>query len=312
MNPLRIPRRHLLGLLSGSLMLAAALPACALKPVFPQPLLDLSVIDRDTGETLTVYRHGGAAYVAGRPGARYALRIQSHAGQRVLAVVSVDGVNVLSGETAAWNQRGYVLHPGQHYDVTGWRKSDDEVAAFEFAALGDSYAARTGRPQQVGVLGVAVFLEKPEPVVAAPVSIVAPATLPMPLHESRAAPMPEIPQTPVMPPMPAPMPPVVQPAPAAQPALKGLPDAIRPQSVAGLTERLGTAHGEREYDHVSTVAFERLTPQPQLVLRIEYDSRENLVAAGVIPTTTRYGQADPFPANPPKPPQSYVPDPPVR
>ena len=77
--------------------------------------------------------------------------------------MSVDGVNVLTGETAAYGQRGYVLDPYETYDVTGWRKSNAEVAAFNFASLSASYAARTGRPGDVGVIGVAVFKEKSEP-----------------------------------------------------------------------------------------------------------------------------------------------------
>src|ERR1035437_2501749 len=36
----------------------------------------------------------------------------------------------------------------------------DEVAAFVFANEAESYAARTGRPDNVGVVGVAVFREK--------------------------------------------------------------------------------------------------------------------------------------------------------
>ena len=53
----------------------------------------------------------------------------------------------------------------QGFGVKGWRKSLDRVAAFYFTALPDSYAARTGRPGNVGVIGVAVFRKKPEPVV---------------------------------------------------------------------------------------------------------------------------------------------------
>ena len=40
-------------------------------------LADVSVTDRDTGETLSVYRHRGDYWVAGRPGARYAIRIRN-------------------------------------------------------------------------------------------------------------------------------------------------------------------------------------------------------------------------------------------
>ena len=38
-------------------------------------------------------------------------------------------MNVISGANAAWNQTGYVFRPQQDYQITGWRKSDDELAA---------------------------------------------------------------------------------------------------------------------------------------------------------------------------------------
>jgi hypothetical protein len=86
----------------------------------------------------------------------------------VLTVVSVDGVNVVSGETAHPGQTGYVLSPYRGYDVLGWRKSLAETAAFYFTALPDSYAARTGRPENVGVIGVAVYRRKQAPQRVAP------------------------------------------------------------------------------------------------------------------------------------------------
>ena len=64
------------------------------------------------------------------------------------------------GETANWSQTGYVLAPGQGYDIKGWRKSLQRMAAFFFTEHQNSYAARTGRPDNVGVIGVAVFRRK--------------------------------------------------------------------------------------------------------------------------------------------------------
>jgi len=122
-------------------------------------LLDVAILDRTTGERLTIYSHDGQRWVAGTPGHRYAVSIQSKWSGRILSVVSVDGVNVVSGETAAWGQSGYVLSPAESFDILGWRKSQDRVADFFFTDLGDSYAARTGRPEDVGVIGVAVFRE---------------------------------------------------------------------------------------------------------------------------------------------------------
>ena len=108
--------------------------------------VDLQVVDRDTGQVLRVWRHGERQFVAGQPGDRYGLRVSNNTDGRLLVVLSVDGLNILTGETASYDQRGYVFRPHETYDLTGWRKSDTQVAAFTFAPLPQSYAARTGRP----------------------------------------------------------------------------------------------------------------------------------------------------------------------
>ena len=126
-------------------------------------LADLAVYDRTEGKRLPVYWHGGRAYVAGKPGNEYRVSIRSRAGEDLLAVVSVDGVNAITGQTADASQSGYVLFPSGSVDIQGWRKSLSETAAFYFTSLGDSYAARTGRPDNVGVIGVALFRRKQEP-----------------------------------------------------------------------------------------------------------------------------------------------------
>src|SRR5580693_815901 len=136
---LSLRRRTLLATAIAALCLGGA--ACA----HADPV-DLTVIDRDTGQPLRVWRHHGRLFVAGEPGERYGLRVTNHTGGRVLVVLSVDGVNVLTGETAAWDQRGYVFDAYASDEVSGWRKSNSEIAAFAFAPLPQSYAARTGRP----------------------------------------------------------------------------------------------------------------------------------------------------------------------
>ena len=50
----------------------------------------------------------------------------------------------------------------------GLRKNDREVAAIHFTALPNSYTARTGRPDNVGVIGVALYWEKPVPQITRP------------------------------------------------------------------------------------------------------------------------------------------------
>lgn len=304
-------RRHLLPPSSFHLRAALAplvlLAACtlALQAQAVGRLADVTVIDRNTGAMLPLYHHRGEYWVAGQYGAKYAIAVRNKLGERVLAVTAVDGVNVLSGETAAWEQTGYVFSAWQQYQVTGWRKSSSEVAAFEFSALGDSYAGRTGRPGHVGVIGVALFRERlPEPVAqaapASPARVEREADAPANLKSApqsgagRSA--------------------LADQGSSAAEASAGLEGMARrapsPPPAALPAPKLGTGHGAREISVVSHTSFARLQPQPNEVIRIRYDSRENLIASGVIrePLPTIPGP-NPFPQSGNA---SYVPDPPLR
>lgn len=267
-------------------------------------LADVTIVDRDTGATLPVHYARGEYWVAGRPGARYAISVRNRMGERVLAVPSVDGVNVLSGETAAWDQRGYVFSPHERYQITGWRKSDSQVAAFEFSHTANSYAARTGRPAHVGVIGVALFREQP------PMPQPAPAITPEPYSQRRdnGQGLGRLREEPVSPASPAAAAPAA-PAPSAE--AESSSRSLSADSVAKAapmpSAKLGTAHGQRETSVVSHTTFTRLQEQPNEIISIRYDSRENLVAAGVIRepiARPHVPRAFPQSDNP-----SYVPDP---
>src|SRR5690349_17056114 len=101
-----LPRRGLL-----AMAVSAFAFGCAANASAYGEMVDLSVVDRETGLTMPVWRHDGRMYVAGRPGARYGLRVSNNTDGRLLVVMSVDGVNVLTGETAHHSQRGYVFRP---------------------------------------------------------------------------------------------------------------------------------------------------------------------------------------------------------
>jgi hypothetical protein len=234
-------------------------------------LADVQIIDRDTGNVLPMYRSRGEYWVAGRPGARYSIVIQNHRGERLLAVTAVDGINVISGETGAWGQSGYVFSPGESYEIAGWRKSNAEIAAFNFTAAGNSYAQRTGRPANIGVIGVALFLERPARV---------------PSYEA----LDRVPER----------------SKYAQNRIEGAPaDAAAPAPAAA--PALGTGHGARETSYVQNTTFDRLTTTPNELIKIRYDSYENLVAMGVVPTHPAWQRPNPFPDSAlPR----YVPDPP--
>lgn len=143
------------------LAVVAVVTLLAAHPALAQgQIVDLSIYDRTEGRRLPVYWHEGRAYIAGKPGNEYQVALRSRQSQDVLAVVSVDGVNVITGETAHPSQSGYVLSPRAGLDILGWRKNLSQTAAFYFTSLPDSYAARTGRPDNVGVIGVALFRRK--------------------------------------------------------------------------------------------------------------------------------------------------------
>lgn len=256
-------------------------------------LADVAVIDRSTGETLPVHFYKGEYWVAGTPGARYSVAVANGSSGRVMAVMSVDGVNVLNGQTAGVDQSGYVFNPSQRYEVTGWRKSNQEVAAFEFVPSPASYAERTGRPANVGVIGVALFRER---VYQPPVSV----TPPMYRYGANGTP-----QQNKRSPTEMGAADGEPPRSAAAPAQSG-ETAKRAESRAQARDNLGTGHGEREWSAVSQTNFERAQSSPNETVRIRYDSYENLVSMGVIQQPRPWNRApNAFPES-----FEYVPDPP--
>ena len=254
--------------------LAAAAAASIAAPVFAHGnLVDVELVDRSLAQSLPTYQHRGNTWVAGRPGNRYAVRMSNRSGQRVLVVLSIDGVNAVSGETASVGQTGYVLGPWQTTEITGWRKSLTEAAAFYFTALPDSYAARTDRPDNVGVIGVAVFREREREVLRRPYDAEPPVARAGQADRERSA----------------------------ESSAGSVAPSANAKSAAR-DERLGTGHGEREYAPTTHTSFERASERPAEVIRLRYDSYENLLASGVVPRSRRAPIApDPFPA--------FVPDP---
>jgi len=294
MNPTLPSASRRRGLITACALAALLNLACTTAANADSRLVQVDIVDRDGGETLHVWRDHGRPVVAGRPGARYSVRLVNNSGERVLAVVAIDGVNVVSGETASVGQRGYVLEPWQRTEITGWRKSEDEVAAFEFTKLGDSYAARTGRPLDVGVIGVAVFRE------AAALEVSQAPAQPRLADQAKAA---------AEPPADARAMPGARRAEAPAAAL-GEDRVASTRAAPAERERLGTGHGERETSVARMTTFVRASTRPDQRLEIRYDSLDNLIAAGIVPpphvaTTSPHA----FPADPPR---GYVPDPPSR
>ena len=253
-------------------------------------LASVDLYDRTEQRNLPIYWYQGKAYVVGAPGNEYQITVRNTAGQDVLAVVSVDGINVVSGETAATQQGGYVIDRWQQMDIAGWRKSLSRTAAFYFTPLGESYAARTGRPDHVGVIGAALYRRKPDAVSLdsmRPERSAPPASGPAERDRGDET---------------------EAPAQSASPRAmdKSLADRS-PENQSGrlkerLADRLGTGHGRSETSPARYTRFERATAQPEEVVSIYYDSYANLVARGVIPSRA-WHEPQAFPGR-------FAPDPP--
>jgi hypothetical protein len=216
----------------------------------------------------------------GRYGRRYNVRVTNHTDRRVEAVVSVDGRDVISGRPGNYkDQRGYLVGAYDSVLIEGFRTSDSEVAAFRFTSPSDSYSARMGTPENVGVIGAAFFPEMRRPVVRPrPVR-------PMPMPESRlpsdsyqglgsgsgkaagesAS------------------------APAAAAPMEAEKSRRRADAYEGSGDRdtqasnIGTEYGEAQYSSVVEVPFRRASHnRPERVVTLRYDDRAGLEARGIV------------------------------
>ena len=283
-----------------------ALGACAeaRPPVWRQrqlpPPYSFTVED-ENGNSLPTFRRDGRTYLLGEPGLRYNIRVQNPTAQRVEAVVSVDGRDAVSGEPGDYvNGRGYVIAPYGSLLVEGFRRSFEEVATFRFTSPENSYSARMGTPQNVGVIGVAFFPERVRPPPPPPIArrpLPRPVRLPYdheyssPTFDGRGASADKATQG-------APQQPRAVPPRASAPPSGGAADRARDSSPSkreaargaaqdelgrsDSVNNLGTEFGETRESVVSSVSFERASPtHPALVSTLRYDDADGLSARGI-------------------------------
>ncbi|HWU87630.1 MAG TPA: hypothetical protein VN253_10170, partial [Kofleriaceae bacterium] len=174
--------RKLFGLFLIAAGIAAAMscsvPAHADQPTGPQPAsgsqiaigiapakvrapYDVQVI-RDGGDALPTYAQKDRFYVQGNAGERYIIRVANPTANRVEAVVSVDGLDVIDGEAGDLRKRGYVVPAYGEVRIEGFRTSHQDVATFRFSSVNESYAGQKGKARNVGVIAVAIFEEQHE------------------------------------------------------------------------------------------------------------------------------------------------------
>jgi hypothetical protein len=270
-----VTRRGVLTVLTlGLLMVAATAGARSPQRWLPEPPPAGIALEDATGSALPVFYHEGRTFVLGEPGERYVVRITNPTSERVEAVVSVDGRDAISGRVADYRaQRGYIVPPYGSVTIDGFRQSLSAVAAFRFASPEDSYSARMGTPENVGIVGVALFSERKR---KAPASPVARLPRPSPRYDAdrpsgdsepgpdRAASKRRSAES-------------APPAPA-----KGAAESRgRGPAPRDSVDNLGTEYGETRESSVVEVAFERASSRPMRVLNVRYDDADGLRARGI-------------------------------
>jgi hypothetical protein len=259
-------------------------------PEAPATLVAVSVqID---GRPVSLYPApdgSGRYYLEARTGSRYAVALASRTGERVGVVLTVDGLNAISGERDTGRGRMYVLDPWQSTSVQGWRSSLQDVRQFTFVDERRSYAARSGKAnEKMGWIEVAVYRERRPFVQATPYSSPAPRR-PYPIEEQENGGRAQAPA-----------------APEASSARDAAEAPGRLESDAKARSYPGTGWGERRHDPVVLVSFDP-EPEPRERITLRYEYRPALVALGVLPPRAsqrdrlwQRDQAEPGFAQPPR------------
>jgi hypothetical protein len=219
----------------------------------------------------------GRYYLEARTGSRYAVSLTNRTAERLGVVLTVDGLNAISGARDVGRGRMYVLDPWQGTTVQGWRTSLSEVRQFTFVDERRSYAARTGQANgKLGWIELAVYRERRAFVTPRPVPYFDPSYPPAgDGGEGRAQ------------------------APAGPLSGAERDAADTPRSTGGAASRSegemkserrsdearsypGTGWGERAHDPVVLVSFDA-EARPAECVTLRYEYRAALVALGVLP-----------------------------
>jgi hypothetical protein len=136
--------------------------ALAVAPDKVRAPYDVQIIT-ESGETAPTYAFKGRYYVQGNANERYTIRVTNPTGNRVEAVVTVDGLDVVDGEEGDLRKRGYIVPAYGEVRIEGFRTSLSDVATFRFSSVDNSYAGKKGKARNVGVIAVAIFEEAAPP-----------------------------------------------------------------------------------------------------------------------------------------------------
>jgi hypothetical protein len=293
---------------------------------------DVQVVKED-GESVPTYQLKDRFYVQGNSGERYTIRVTNPTANRVEAVVSVDGLDVIDGEAGDLKKRGYIIPPYGEVKVEGFRTSTTDVATFRFSSVSGSYAGQKGAARNVGVIAVAIFEEQappPEQQIVAPTTALGGAhhgydyrgdldasasPPPPPAKSGRVAAADKAKRADM--PMPASRPagtmggagaasgaPAAPSAAPSQPRYENYDDRDEEAPADRGRPGLGTEFGESRYSAVTYTRFVRAANKPIAIAELRYNDASGLVALGIplqpLPDSGELDTretADPFPGD---------------
>ena len=222
------------------------------------------------------YQHRGEIFIEGRTNSWYEIELVNYTNVETLAVLSVDGVGVVDGESASYDSRGFVLQPFGRTTVPGWLQSSEQAAKFVFSNVGKSYAHQTGKGGNPGVIGAAFFPGLPRYTSTNPTIWVAPRTVnTMQTWGMNTT------------------------GPTWQTQHMASSDMrVASNTASGISNSVGTAWGESVDYATTSSSFQKASNTPSAVIILRYDSADNLQAMG-IRLKDRYtaSSSQAFPAN---------------
>jgi len=113
------------------------------------------------GRPLSEYYARGRTYVEALQEAEYELRLTNTSPDRVAVALSVDGLNTIDARhTSAWNASKWVIEPYQTITISGWQMSSERARHFYFTNERDSYGAKLGQTENLGVISAVFFRER--------------------------------------------------------------------------------------------------------------------------------------------------------
>lgn len=117
------------------------------------------------GRLLGKEGHVGTQFIKGKPGTNYSVLVHNYTTERVLSVITVDGLSIIDGKPGSFLSGGYIVDPGRVVEIKGWRIDEETVAKFVFSSANQAYATVMTTGTDLGVIGCAFFYEKrlPEP-----------------------------------------------------------------------------------------------------------------------------------------------------